>query len=55
MNEFVKTRKNATASHFEMRFNRSLRSKNAPIVKATNQKNGDNKKSRALDKMKNMP
>lgn len=54
MYEFVKTRKNATAIHFEMRLNRSLRSKNAPKVKATNQKNGDNKKRSALDKMKNM-
>jgi hypothetical protein len=38
-----------------MRFNRSFRNKNAPMVNAANQKNGDSKKSRALDKMKNMP
>lgn len=48
-------RKKDRANHFEMRFHRSLRNKNAPMVNATNQKNGDNKKSSALDKMKNMP
>jgi hypothetical protein len=37
-----------------MRFQRALRKTKAAIVNTTSQKNGDNKKSSALDKMKNM-
>jgi hypothetical protein len=55
MKELEKTKKNEMANHFEIRFQRALRNVKAAIVNTTSQKNGDNKKSSALDKMKNMP
>jgi hypothetical protein len=54
MKEFEKIKKHEMANHLDMRFHRALRKTNAAMVKTTSQKNGDNKKSNALDKIKNM-